>query len=135
MEPYAIVNRDRFPLVVVTFTGAKATPTNFQYYLDELRANYDREQPLALVFDAALAKVPGIAYQKKQGEWMRDHQGFIEMYCQGIAYVIPSTVIRNVLKLIFKIQRDPVPNQVFSNREEGTAWAQAQLDADRHQVG
>ncbi len=135
MENYVRVNREEFPLIVVTFTGAKATPPNFQHYLDELRANYDREQPLALVFDATSAKVPGIAYQKKQGEWMRDHQDLIKTYCRGIAYIIPSAVIRNVLKLIFKIQRDPVPNQVFSNREEGIAWAKAQLEADRHHVG
>ncbi len=133
MEQYARVDRDQFPLVVITFTGAKPTPANFRQYLDELYANYERKQPLALVFDATSATVPGISYQKQQAEWMREHQNLIQSYCRGIAYVIPSAVIRNVLKLIFKIQRDPVPSKVFSSQEEGLAWANAQLKTDRCQ--
>jgi len=132
MEQYARVDREQFPLVVVTFTGAKPTPTNFQQYLDELYANYAPKQPFVLVFDATSAKVPGITYQKKQAEWMREHQDLIQSYCLGIAYVMPSAVIRNVLKLIFKLQNDPVPSKVFSSREEGLAWAQIQLEPDRH---
>lgn len=133
MEQYARVDRERFPLVLVTFTGAKATATNFQQYLDELYANYDRKQPFILVFDATSATVPGISYQKQQAAWTSEHRDLIETYCLGIAYVIPSAVIRNVLKLILKIQRDPVPSKVFSNREKGVAWAQTQLETDRRQ--
>jgi len=132
MEPYARIDREQFPLVVVTFTGAKATDANFQQYLDELYANYERKQPFVLVFDATSATVPGISYQKQQAEWTSEHQDLIETYCLGIAYAIPNAVIRNVLKLILKIQRDPVPSKVFSNREEGIAWANSQLETNKH---
>lgn len=128
MEPYVRVDREQFPLVVVTFTGAKPTATNFQQYLDELYANYERKQPFVLVFDATSAVVPGITFQKKQAKWMGEHQDLIQRYCLGIAYIIPSAVIRNVLKLIFKIQNDPVENKVFSYLEEGVAWARTQLE-------
>ncbi|MGB3587012.1 MAG: STAS/SEC14 domain-containing protein [Tunicatimonas sp.] len=134
MEQYVRVDREKFPLVVVTFTGAKPTPANFQEYLNELYANYSPMQRFTLVFDATLARVPGISYQKQQAAWMREHQSLIQSYCLGIAYVIPSAVIRNVLKLIFKIQRDPVVSKVFSNQEEGIAWAQSQLETGNHNI-
>ncbi len=132
MEQYVRVDREEFPLVIVTFTGAKPTPANFQEYLNELYANYSPKQPFVLVFDATLARVPGISYQKQQAEWMREHQNLIKSYCLGIAYVIPSTIIRNVLNLIFKIQPDVVDNKVFPNLEESLIWANAQLEAASH---
>ena len=43
-------------------------------------------------------------------------------YCLGTAYVIPSTAIRTVLKMIFSFQNQPVPYKIFSNNEEAEDW-------------
>ena len=128
MIPYATVDRSAFPLIVVTFTGAAASPKNFQAYLDELEKNYVRRVPFALVFDASEASIPGLSYQKKQAAWMKAHENLIRTYCRGVAYVLPNPVLRQILSLIFKLQAQPVPFRVWPDRAAGIAWAEAQLE-------
>ncbi len=130
MADYATFDRSTFPLITITFTGEKPTEETFQEYLDECYANYDKREPIALVFDATKAVNPGIGYQQKQGKWMKEHDELISTYCRGIAYVIPNPLIRNVLKLIFAIQNNAVPFKVFKNYEEGVNWAKGQMDGE-----
>lgn len=39
-------------------------------------------------------------------------------YCVGTAYVIPNLIIQNVLKAIFKFQKQPVPYIVCNEISE-----------------
>jgi hypothetical protein len=123
MNDFAQFDRSAFPLITVTFTGEKETPENFEQYLKGLYQNYERKQPFSLVFDATNAPVPNLTYQQKQATWMNKHKELIETYCRGVAYVMPNLILRNVLKVIFGLQRNPVPFKVFSSLEEGTEWA------------
>lgn len=127
MQAYAEFDRKNFPLITVTFTGAKATPENFEAYLEGLYQNYERQEPFALVFDAGQAPAPDLTYQRKQADWMKTHKSLIKTYCRGVAYVVPGSLLRNVLKLIFAIQRNPVPFKVWSTKAEGIVWAKEQL--------
>ncbi|MEM6297131.1 MAG: STAS/SEC14 domain-containing protein [Bacteroidota bacterium] len=127
MKTYAHFDRSEFPLIVVTFTGAKETPENFAEYLQGLYQNYDRKEAFSLVFDASDAPTPNPSYQQKQAQWMKDHESMIQEYCRGVAYVMPNFLLRNVLKLIFAIQKNPVPFEVFSKKNEGVSWAKSQL--------
>jgi hypothetical protein len=124
---YATFDRTGFPVIIVAFTGEKETPENFQEYLDGLYQNYDRKEPFSLVFDAKDAPTPSPTYQAKQATWMKAHETLIQTHCRGVAYVMPNAFMRNVLKLIFKIQDNPVPFKVFANREEGIDWASQQM--------
>ena len=128
MAPYATVDRSAFPLVVVTFTGAAATPENFQAYLEDLEKNYKPRAPFALVFDASQASIPGLHYQKKQAAWMKSHEELIRAYCRGVAYVLSNALLRPVLSLIFKLQAQPVPFRVWPDRAAGIAWAESRLE-------
>ena len=127
MTAYASFDRSTFPIITVAFTGEKATPENFQVYLDGLRENYDREETFSLIFDATKATAPGASYQKQQANWMKENDELIRTYCKGIAYVIPNLIIRNILKLILGLQKDAVPSKVFSSKEEGLTWAKSML--------
>lgn len=131
MKPYAYFDRKNFPLVVVDFTGAKETPENFEQYLLELKKNYDYEQSFSLVFDAHQAPVPQISYQKLQAEWMTAHSYLIRKYCLGVAYVMPNTFLRMVLKFIFSLQKSPAPFRVFGNKKAGFEWAKERLSSAR----
>lgn len=123
MTNYADFDRSNFPLIVVTFTGAKETDENFAVYLDGLHANYDPKKNFSLVFDATKAASPNLKYQQRQAKWMKEHEDLIQTYCLGVAYVMPNIVLRTVLKMIFAIQNNPVPFKVFGELEEGMAWA------------
>jgi hypothetical protein len=61
--------------------------------------------------------------------WLRQNKDIIERYCQGVAYVIPNIFLRNALGLVFKIQPNPVPFEVFQTLDAGLVWANAKLFA------
>lgn len=127
MNPYAFIDQSDFPLVTVTFSGAKVTEENFQTYLDELSELYAKEEPFIMVFDASEATLPNIKYQRRQALWMAEHYQSIEAYCLGTAYVIPNDIIRTVLKAIFALQQQPSPYEVFATLEGGLAWAKSRV--------
>lgn len=125
MPMYAQFDRTNFPLIIVSFTGEKESPENFDAYLAGLHANYDREEAFALVFDATQAPTPNPIYQQKQAKWMKQHEALITTYCRGVAYVMPNGLLRGVLKMIFSLQKNPVPFKVMANLEEGRKWAKS----------
>lgn len=125
MKTYATFDRSQFPLITINFTGESETKENFDAYLDELGNNYKFEKPFSLIFELTNAPIPKVSYQLKQANWMKINEENIKTYCRGVAYIIPSTIMRNVLKFIFSIQKNPVPFKVFSTLEEGKVWAKA----------
>jgi hypothetical protein len=126
MNLYATFDRTQLPIITITFTGEKETKENFELYLQELGNNYDSKEKFALVFELSKAPIPNVSYQLKQATWMKEHENLIQTYCLGVAYVIPSAVIRNVLKFVFSVQKNPVQFKVFSTYPEGEKWAREQ---------
>jgi len=126
MNTYAEVDTSRFPIIQVTFTGEKASTDNFQFYLQEVKNSYDLQSKVALIFDANNAVLPGLTYQKMQADWLKENEKMMTDYCVGTAYVISNSLIRNVLKAIFLLQKQPVPYMVCSTLEEAEAWVQQQ---------
>lgn len=124
MDSYAHFDRSTFPLIVVKFSGARETDENFAAYLDGLYENYNSQKPFALVFDATEAASPNLKYQQKQAKWMKAHEELIKSYCLGVAYVMPNRLLRIALRLIFGIQKNPVPFKVFGKLEDGKNWAE-----------
>lgn len=123
MNLYAQFDRSEFPVITINFTGEKETKENFELYLQELANNYDRKEKFALIFELTNAPLPNVKYQLKQASWMKENESLIKQYCYGVAYVIPGAVMRNVLKFIFSVQKNPVQFEVFSTYDEGKEWA------------
>lgn len=127
MTPYAEVDRSQFPLVFVRFTGQEPDDERFTAYLHELTALYDAQTPLAIVFDAREATLPGLKYQKLQANWMKGHWDNMVQYCRGTAYVINNPAVRTILRMIFAIQKQPAPYEVTAAWETGRDWARERL--------
>jgi hypothetical protein len=127
MAAYATIDESTFPIVTVRFTGEGADDQNFQQYLDDVRALYDREERLALVFDARHASLPALKYQKMQAQWLKKNEALMQSYCAGTAYIIKNPIIRSVLRAIFSFQQQPVPYAVLGSREEAEAWVEERI--------
>jgi hypothetical protein len=123
MQPYADFDRSEPPLISIYFTGAKETDQNFDVYLEELAKNYEQKVPFSLIFELSKAPTPQLKYQLKQAAWMKENKELIQSYCNRVAYVIPSRLLRGVLKFIFSIQKNPVDFKVFSAYEPAKEWA------------
>lgn len=124
---YAKVDQSAFPLITVTFTGEKSTNANFKAYLKELDDCYFAQQKLAIVFDATHAVVPKISHQIAQAKWLKENSTLMKEYCYGTAYVIPNKTIQWVLKMIFLLQKQSVPYEIFSTYKEAQVWIWNQI--------
>jgi len=122
MEPYAIIDESSFPIVRIGFTGNKSTDQNFQSYLDQTKACYRNEKPLAIIFDASNASIPKLSHQKMQADWLKENEGLMQNFCDGTAYIIPNLAIRGILKMIFSFQKQPVPYKIFEAEPEALSW-------------
>ncbi len=122
MEPYAIIDESSFPTVRIGFTGSKDTDQNFQSYLDQTKACYQREKRLAIIFDASKAGIPSFSHQKMQANWLKENEELMKNFCVGTAYIIPNLAIRGILKMIFSLQKQPVPYKIFETRLEAENW-------------
>ncbi|MEM6262669.1 MAG: STAS/SEC14 domain-containing protein [Bacteroidota bacterium] len=122
MEKFVIFEKAEWPLVIGTFTGQKADVANFDLYLEEMTALYHPKVPFSIIFDATHAKVLPPAMIKKQADWMENHQEIMVNYLSGIAYVIPSSIMRGILRAIFSLQKQPSPYTVVPDVQEARDW-------------
>jgi hypothetical protein len=122
MDSYAIIDESNFPMIRIRFTGHKSTDFNFQNYLDETRACYRFGEKIAIIFDASRASIPGFAHQKMQANWLKENENLMKDFCAGTAYVIPNSAIRAILRMIFSLQKQPVPFKVFEKEIDAEEW-------------
>ena len=66
---------------------------------------------------------------RRQASHMRERSELSKLYVRGIAMVIPSAVIRGVLKVILSIAPMPCPHAVFNELDEANRWAGARIAA------
>lgn len=129
MASYATFNFDAFPIVIVAFTGQKATEASFKNYLSDLHKAYERGLPFTYLFDAEKAILPGLRYQKMQADWLKENEALMKTYCQGTAYHIPNAIIRTALKGIFALQQQPIPYKVSGTLSSAMEWCMDRMES------
>lgn len=115
---YANFHYHKYPVVIVEFTGEPSTDENFKEYLEELSDLYTKNAAFSLIFDATNASLPGFRHQKMQADWLKKMEDMMKEYCLKTAYIIPNSVVRTILKSIFKLQKQPVPYKVVRDMKE-----------------
>lgn len=121
-------DESRFPLVIVTPRG-EATDAEVAAFLDVLKRPLLRRQTYLQILDATHA-TPGTPYQRRiQAEWVGAHAPLIKRYTLGVAFVMPSPLIRGALTAILWFQRLPCPHLVMSTMDEAERWAIDRLRA------
>jgi hypothetical protein len=117
------VDESQWPLVRFTSRGT-ADEGNFDTYL----RSYDRVlahgQRYVAIFDASEAKPLEVGQMKAQAAWIRANaQRLIELNL-GIAFVIPSPMIRGVLKAVLWLQPLPQPYTVVGSYDDAYRWVE-----------
>lgn len=119
---YAEVGEVKEGILMVRFTGVASTDENFENYLREVTDRYRDAGTIAVLFDAASASLPHYRHVMMQADWLESHLEMMKSQCAGTAYVIPNGMVRGVLNMIFTLQRQPVPYEVFSNTAAAEEW-------------
>jgi hypothetical protein len=132
MKKYADLEKKSLQILHVDFTGNQADDDNFPFYLDEVKKVYEEKQRIAIIFNAEKTVMPAVKFQKMQADWLKVNKKLMTDYCCGTAYIIPSIVIRNVLKAIFTFQKQPVPYLVCKTIYEAEAWTTNQLNNNQN---
>lgn len=130
MKPYAIVNREAFPIITVTFTGEKATAENFRHYLYQLFLSYNERKPFSVIYSTTnkfRLPIPTYEFQQEQTEWMESHEKLIKKYCRNVVYIAPNIVIKTLLKIFLFFQDHPVKYTIKGSLEEAKDWIKKQL--------
>lgn len=112
---------DDFPLVVLRYVGT-ISDAAFDEYLRTYRALLDRDQPYAIILDAALAGAPNAAQRRAQARFLELNAPLTRRLCRGGAFVITSPMIRGALTAILWISDMPFENTVVGDIFSAARW-------------
>ena len=101
---------------------------SFQAYLETYTDLVYRRVPYATVYSTLPgARIPSGANARQQAAWMKREQPMIGEFCQGLAFCLPSPLMRGVLRGILKMQPISAEFVVVDKEADAIAWAKARL--------
>jgi len=123
-----LVSEELAPLYVVRFEGV-TTDAQFEAYLDHVLRITRRGEMHAMVYDASQAGWIPPSQRQLQADWMREHDKLNRDLTAGLAFVLPSPLLRGVLTAILWLTPMPCPHTVTRTLDHGVAWCRARLRA------
>lgn len=132
MQPlYRVI--DEFDPLRVLVQISETTDENLRAYLDEqaaeMRSNRQQGRKTVVVIDASVGMRPTPTQRKMQADWITEHKDLLAASCLGIAFVIPSPLVRGALTAIFWVAQMPIPHTVHGTLSAAIEWAGKQLAA------
>jgi hypothetical protein len=65
-----------------------------------------------------------------QARFMKEYRETIEQRVVGVAFSLPTPLMRGVLRGVLMLQPMPCPHTVVGTEQEGVAWVKARLWTD-----
>ncbi len=129
-SPAIEIQRTQSLLTVVRFQRA-ATDQEFADYLDAYRSVLELEPRFGAVFVTApnLPMTPG-RQVRMQAKFMKTYGEVIAERVVGVAFSLPSPLMRGVLRGVLMLEPMPCPHAVVGTEAEGVAWVKARLWTD-----
>ena len=120
------------PLVVVVRFHRGPTDREFEQYLSDYRQVLEAETR----FGAVYATSPNMPLTppkqvRLQARFMKEHRSSMAERVVGVAFSLPSPLMRSVLRGILMIQPMPCPHTVVATEPEGVSWLRARLWTDQ----
>lgn len=118
-----VFDTSAYPFVRIRF--GRFGDMEFDGFLAEMEELIKRPAPRVLLVDTTYSSIPTQAQRRRLTQWFSLHRARLKGEVTGIAFVVPSAVMRGVLTAMFWIQPFPAPYLFVRNMAEG-------LDACRH---
>lgn len=130
MTPPIVVERGENLVVVVRFLRA-ATDSEFAQYLRDYTQVLETTPRFGAVFvtPEGLPMTPG-RQVRMQARFMKDYAARIAERVVGVAFSLPTPLMRGVLRGVLLLQAMPCPHAVVATEPEGVAWVRARLWTD-----
>jgi hypothetical protein len=119
----------QWPILIIRFSGSP-TDDEFTQYLQRYETYMHGEARYAVMLvTEPHASMTKARHAKQQARWIGANQSRIRRHCVGTAFVLPSSLMRGVLRAILSMQSMPVEYAVFSTESQASTWCRARLDA------
>jgi hypothetical protein len=130
MKPPIEIDRSQRLLLVVRFYRS-ATDDEFRQYLADYAQALEEEPRLGAVFVTSpdMPMTPP-RQVRLQAQFIKQYCDQIEQRIVGVAFALPSPLMRGVLRGVLMIQPMPVSHTVVRTEAEGVAWVKARLWTD-----
>lgn len=116
------MERERWPVLVVRMVG-QPTDDEFAAYLDAYEGLMGEHDRYGIVYvTMPNAPMTKSRHARMQAKWIAAHEDEIRRRCVGVGFVLPSPIMRGVLRAILAMQSMPVPYRVFDDEEMAIAW-------------
>jgi hypothetical protein len=130
MTPPIEIDRSQNLLVVVRFHSGP-TDQEFADYLAEYAKVLESQPRFGAVFVTTVGMAMTPRRQvRMQAQFMRDHEREMTKRVVGVAFSLPSPLMRGVLRGVLMLQPMPCPHTVVGTEAEGVAWVKARLWTD-----
>lgn len=117
-------------VVVVRFRGRPSDET-FTDYLEQYQQIVDaNEEYVTLYVTESDARMPSHRHAIRKAKWMKANEEKSRRWCRGLAFVLPSPLMRGFLRAVLQLQPTTVRHQVFRDEESALAWLR-ELRAER----
>jgi hypothetical protein len=119
------------PLLVVVRFHAAASDEEFAQYISDYRGILETEPRFGAVYVTApsLPMTPP-RQVRMQAKFMREAEARIAARVVGVAFSLPSPLMRGVLRGVLMLQPMPCPHTVVGTEAEGVSWVKARLWTD-----
>jgi hypothetical protein len=130
MTPAIEIDRSQNLLVVVRFHRAPSDD-EFRQYLRDYIETLDSAARFGAVF-VTTPSLPMTAPRqvRLQAAFIKDYRDKIEQRVVGVAFSLPSPLMRGVLRGVLMLQPMPCQHTVVGTEAEGVAWVKARLWTD-----
>jgi hypothetical protein len=119
------------PLVVVVRFHGGPTDEEFKDYLAEYTRILETEPRFGAVFvTTPTAPMTPPRQVRQQAAFMKEYRALMEARVVGVAFALPTPLMRGVLRGILMLQPMPCPHTVVGTEAEGVAWLKARLWTD-----
>ena len=112
-----------WPIVQFKFIGRLTQLETDRYFADG-DALVTGRRPYVCIMDGTVMLTPDVDFVRRQARWIHEHRQEMLQVNRGIAFVMPSALVRGLVRAVMHFQEMPVPHASFADLESALAWGQ-----------
>jgi hypothetical protein len=81
-----------------------------------------KKKDYVCIIEATRTRAMSGRHARLMAEWTKRNASDLRTYCKGIAFVIPSLVVRGYLRAVFALQAPPYPSTIVETTAQALGW-------------
>ncbi len=116
-----VINEDYLPLIIEEYEGAMTDEEAIWHrkFIAELLA---RKQRYAILYDFRNSTAESQEQRKIDAEFIKANKESLKQYAIGVAFVMPSPLVRIALNMLFFLSPLPMPHTTTKTVGEAVQW-------------